>query len=93
MCLKTLLNQASSRLYSTATLSLPSNGKEFHIISSETYSNVFSRHKHMCSRFGLKRICILYFDSDFFFFIHHVQQTNEMLGTGLDGIHFYKQSG
>lgn len=68
------------------------NGKEFHIISSETYSNVFSRHKHMCSKFGLKRICILYFDSDFFF-IHHVQQPNEMLGTGLDGIHFYKQSG
>lgn len=50
-----------------------SNGKEFHIISSETFSNVVSVHRRNCSNFGLERISILYLDSDIFI---HVQWLN-----------------
>lgn len=92
MCLKTLLNQASSRLYSTATLSLPSMGKNFTLFLLRPIQ-MFSQDTNTCVQSWVSKeyaSCNLIL---IFFFIHHVQQPNEMLGTGLDGIHFYKQSG
>lgn len=82
MCLKASLNQASSRLYSTATLSLPSMGKNFTLFLLRPIQ-IFSQYTNTCSNFGVKRISIFYFDSDFFF-IHRVQHPNEMLDTGLE---------
>lgn len=71
MYLKALLNQFTAfRVKLKSAVNSNSitafNGKEFHIISSETYLNVVSIHRCICSSFSLERISFLYFDSDGF---------------------------